>query len=179
MAEGPAQTVPTGAGCGPKSSGADTRCASGPSGRPLAARKALWRFCRGRTAAMRYAREDRPQCKNDTVPGGTAARDKQAVGLPRRTGDKGGVTGLSWHTTFGAWPTRSEAAPAGRLPTHCTKAESEPPTHAYHQRSHGTALLGRGSPKVWSFATGQGLGWPWSKTPACRRARPGGAQGKR
>ena len=74
MAEGPAQTVPTGAGCGPKSSGADTRCASGPSGRPLAARKALWRFCRGRTAAMRNAREDRPQSKNDTVPGGIAAR---------------------------------------------------------------------------------------------------------
>lgn len=38
---------------------------------------------------------------------------------------------------------------------------------------------GRRSPKVRGFATGQGRGWPWSKTPARRRARPGGAYGKR
>ena len=36
-----------------------------------------------------------------------------------------------------------------------------------------------GTRKVRSFATGQGRGWPWSKTPAYRRLRPGGAYGKR
>ena len=39
--------------------------------------------------------------------------------------------------------------------------------------------LWAGTHKVRGFATGQGRGWPWSKTPSCRRLRPGGAYGKR
>ena len=49
----------------------------------LAARKALRRFCRGRTAAMRNAREDRPQSKNDARPGGIAARFDYGEAVPR------------------------------------------------------------------------------------------------
>ena len=44
-------------------------------------------------------------------------------------------------------------------------------------RTYGT--LWAGTRKVRGFATGQGRGWPWSKTPSCSRLRPGGAYGKR
>ena len=73
----------------------DFVCASGPKDRTLAARKALRRFCRGRTAAMRNAREDRPQSKNDARPEGIAVRDNQAAGLPWRNGFKSELAGLT------------------------------------------------------------------------------------
>ena len=53
----------------------------------------------------------------------------------------------------------------------------------YHLRNLTTPMrsctLRAGTRKVRGFATGQGRGWPWSKTPSCRRLRPGGANGKR
>ena len=53
----------------------------------------------------------------------------------------------------------------------------------YHPRTSTTPMrsctLRAGTRKVRGFATGQGRGWPWSKTPSCRRLRPGGAYGKR
>lgn len=52
----------------------------------------------------------------------------------------------------------------------------------YHLRTGTTPMrnctLWAGTRKVRGFATGQGRGWPWSKTPSCRRLRPGGANGK-
>ena len=73
----------------------DFVCANGRDGRVLAAWKALRRFCRGRTAAMRNAREDRPQSKNDARPEGIAVRDNQAAGLPWRNGFKSELAGLT------------------------------------------------------------------------------------
>ena len=64
----------------------DFVCASGPKDRTLAARKAVRRFGRGRTAAMRNAREDRPQIKNDARPGGIAARFDHGEAVPRSGG---------------------------------------------------------------------------------------------
>ena len=53
----------------------------------------------------------------------------------------------------------------------------------YHPRTSTTPMrsctLRVPARKVRGFATGQGRGWPWSKTPSCRRLRPGGAYGKR
>jgi hypothetical protein len=53
----------------------------------------------------------------------------------------------------------------------------------YHPSTSTTPMrsctLWAGTHKVRSFAKGQGRGWPWSKTPSCRRLRPGGAYGKR
>ena len=76
MAEGPAQTVPTGAGCGPKSSGADTRCASGRNGRLLDARSIF----------------------DGLVPAKllrNSGQVEQAEGLPRSGGSKSGVAGFA------------------------------------------------------------------------------------
>ena len=57
------------------------------------------------------------------------------------------------------------------------------PPAGYHPRTSTTPMrsctLRAGTRKVRGFATGQGRGWPWSKTPSCRRLRPGGAYGKR
>ena len=102
----------------------DFVCASGRDGRTLAARKALRRFCRGRTAAMRNAREDRPQSKNDARPEGIAARDNQAAGLPWRNGFKSELAGLTdcWLLMTGR-PAASLHDPPGCL--HSTEAESE------------------------------------------------------
>ena len=103
----------------------------------------------------------------------------QAEGLPRRTGDKGGVTGLSWHTTFGAWPTRSEAAPAGRLPRTALwlTARDEP-----SQTTNLPTVLhfwGGGPRKCGVLRRARAGDGPGAKLLACRRLRPGGAYGKR
>ena len=102
----------------------DFVCASGRDGRTLAARKALRRFCRGRTAAMRNAREDRPQSKNDARPAGIAARDNKAAGLPWRNGFKSELAGLTdcWLLMTGR-PAASLHDPPGCLRS--TEAESE------------------------------------------------------
>ena len=73
---------------------------------------------------------------------------------------------------------QSGSAGGGRLP------EPAPMLPAgYHPRTSTTPMrsctLRAGTRKVRGFATGQGRGWPWSKTPSCRRLRPGGAYGKR
>ena len=102
----------------------DFVCANGRDGRILAARKALRRFCRGRTAAMRNAREDRPQSKNDARPEGIAARDNQAAGLPWRNGFKSELAGLTdcWLLMTGR-PAASLHDPPGC--SNSTEAESE------------------------------------------------------
>ena len=73
---------------------------------------------------------------------------------------------------------QSGSAGGGRLPE---PAQTLPA--GYHLRTRTTPMrsctLRAGTRKVRGFATGQGRGWPWSKTPSCRRLRPGGAYGKR
>ena len=73
---------------------------------------------------------------------------------------------------------QSGSAGGGRLPEPALYAQA-----GYHLRTGTTPMrsctLWAGTRKVRGFATGQGRGWPWSKTPSCRRLRPGGANGKR
>ena len=73
---------------------------------------------------------------------------------------------------------QSGSAGGGRLPEPAQKLPA-----GYHLRTNTTPMrsctLRAGTRKVRGFATGQGRGWPWSKTPSCRRLRPGGAYGKR
>ena len=102
----------------------DFVCANGRDGRVLAAWKALRRFCRGRTAAMRNAREDRPQSKNDARPGGIAARYDHGEAVPRRNGFKSELAGLTdcWLLMTGR-PAASLHDPPGC--SRSTEAESE------------------------------------------------------
>ena len=70
----------------------------------------------------------------------------------------------------------SGAAGGGRLP------EPAPTLPAgYHPRTSTTPMrsctLRAGTRKVRGFATGQGRGWPWSKTPSCRRLDRAGLTG--
>jgi len=70
----------------------------------------------------------------------------------------------------------SGAAGGGRMPAPriWLKARKNPGTS---RTAYVPCTFGAGDPKVRGFATGQGRGWPWSKTPSCRRLRPGGAHG--
>ena len=62
--------------------------------------------------------------------GGIAGREKHGEAVPRRNGDEGGVADLLRHTTFGAWPTPSEAPKAADC-SHRTDTDSESQTVEY------------------------------------------------
>ena len=177
--------APTGAGCSPEHSGADTRCAS--------SRQQRGRLHSGRPEHF-WRGSPRQRC------GGIAARYKHGEAVPRSGDIKSELARPAGLLAFAGGTTQhgsddkevahgsaadvdnffvqSGSAGGGRL----TEPAQTLPT-GYHLRTSTTPMrsctLRAGTRKVRGFATGQGRGWPWSKTPSCRRLRPGGAYGKR
>ena len=128
--------------------------------------------CRARDCLLcRAARRKSP--KGLTAPGYKPSRPKS--GLPRSGDSKSGVTGSAWHTAFDGGTTQHGSG--GRtlaVGTGVPEAAGCPNQHLMDEAGHSMrnlptfprcCTLRAGTRKVRSFATGQGRGWPWSKTP--------------